>query len=189
MYRTSFRLVLFVFAVVTTRAALALVLPFGSDDYKRAGEGCVAGYTAEYAWNAYYRGDTTRLNQQLKALADKHASSATLIVRLHRSSHAVDAPEEEGRIDRLHVVQEKIPVDWSVLEAHAPYDVAKGQLQPHGAIVQQNARVTIPYRPVPDKTIIVDVWRSDSIDIDGLRIPDPYTVERFADSTKKHAQE
>lgn len=164
-------------AVFSTRAAYALIMLFGPGDLELAGEGCVAGYISDSARTAYYRGDTDLLNTLLKAAVEKHAASAAYIVRLHSSTHAVDAPEVG-----IHSQGNKqISVDWSISEQYEPH--LRGT-KLNFLDSQNEEHIAIPLRPKPEFRIVVNVWQSESVDIDRLNVPGLFTIVHVTQSAE-----
>ncbi len=171
-------LAVFCIAAVTTRAAYALIMLFCPADLELAGEGCVAGYISDGARTAYYRGDTELLNTQLKATVEKHGPSAAYIVRLYDSTHTVDAPETGIASQR----NKQVSVDWSISEQREPLSLRTEFRFLH--LQKKGDHVPIPLRLKPETRIVVNVWQSESVDIDRLNLLGLFTIERVTKSAE-----
>ncbi|WP_345689524.1 hypothetical protein [Novipirellula caenicola] len=154
-------------------AAQALTVPYGQRQIAEAGVGCVGGLNSAHGNTAYFRGDTKNLNAKLALLAKNAHPFQSIKVVLHAGVKSVDPAEETPQTGfGVPVRDQRVPIDWSVLQSCSFDKVAAG-------ICKHD-----------EKLVIVDVWIGAAILLDDLEIPREFTVQSAGELegfAKRHA--
>lgn len=141
-----------------TTTAHALITSYGQRQIAAAGAGCVGGLSADHGTVSYYRGDTSRLNEQLALLASGNTRSRSVEVVLHAGESTADSPEERPQDGMGDPPRDPISVDWLVRES-CPFDkVRTGRCQ------------------CDERIPVVHVWVANNICLDDLVVPDDFSV-------------
>ena len=154
-------------------SAQALTVPYGQHQIEEAGVGCVGGLNSAHGNTAYFRGDTERLNEKLALLAKNAYQFKSIKVVLHAGVKSVDPAEETPQTGfGDQVLDQRVPIHWSVLKACSFDKVAAG-------ICKHD-----------EKSVIVDVWIGAAIRLDDLNVPSEFTVQsagELENFAKRHA--
>jgi hypothetical protein len=156
-----------------------VVLPFGNAEIKRAGEGCVGGYTTKGMRVTFYRSGTTHLNERLSVIKQLENEYRHKQITVNPGAGTVTLPIDLKATSASTHSTSPTSVDWVTYEidpkilwfisqepeSFAPSKSPMSFFQP-----------VVPLRLTETKSILIVVWTDGNIRLHELEIPSGIAV-------------